>query len=311
MRFVTYISNEDAVVGLLTPDQKYVIDLRQAQIVKEDPNPVLHPLPNQLLQCIQMGEAFVEISREILQFVEAYRQNAGDVQLSWLQPLESVQLLAPIPRPAKNIFCVGKNYAEHVEELGGRGDVPEHLVVFTKAPTAVSRPGGVVSCQSHVTQQMDYEGELAVVIGKKARGISEEEAMDVVFGYTIINDLTARDLQSRHRQWFLGKSLDGFCPMGPYLVTKDEVPFPERLNIVTRVNGEVRQSANTEQMIFTIPQIIATISAGTTLEPGDIIATGTPAGVGHAKQPPAYLKPGDVVEVEVEGLGILKTFIGE
>jgi len=135
--------------------------------------------------------------------------------------------------------------------------------------------------------------------------------MDVVFGYTIINDLTARDLQSRHRQWFLGKSLDGFCPMGPYLVTKDEVPFPERLNIVTRVNGEVRQSANTEQMIFTIPQIIATISAGTTLEPGDIIATGTPAGVGHAKQPPAYLKPGDVVEVEVEGLGILKTFIGE
>ncbi len=311
MRFVTYISNGEETVGLLTPDQKYVIDLRQAQIVKDDPNPVPHPLPNQLLACIQMGEAFVEISREILHFVEAYRQNAGDVQLSWLQPLASVELSAPIPRPAKNIFCVGKNYVDHAEEMGGKGATPDHLVVFTKAPTAVSRPGGVVSCQSDVTHKVDYEGELAVVIGKKARNIREEEAMDVVFGYTIINDLTARDLQSRHQQWFLGKSLDGFCPMGPVLVTKDEVPMPERLNIVTRVNGEVRQSANTEQMIFTIPQIIATIAAGTTLEPGDIIATGTPAGVGHAKHPPVYLKPGDVVEVEVEGLGVLRTYMGE
>ncbi|OJF16354.1 MAG: hypothetical protein A6D91_12020, partial [Bacillaceae bacterium G1] len=300
----------EATVGLLTPDQKYVIDLRQAQIVKDEPLPVSRPLPDSLLACIRMGEAFVEISREILRFVEAYRQLAGDVHLSWLQPLESVQLLAPIPRPAKNIMCVGKNYAEHVQEMSGKGvpgkgTVPEHLVVFTKAPTAVSAPGATVSCQSHVTQQVDYEGELAVVIGKKARGIGEEEAMDVVFGYTIINDLSARDLQFRHQQYFLGKSLDGFCPMGPYLVTKDEVPEPERLNIVTRVNGEVRQSANTQQMIFTIPQIIATIAAGTTLEPGDIIATGTPAGVGHAKNPPAYLKPGDRVEVEIEGLGVL------
>ena len=311
MRFVTYISNGNAAVGLLTPDQKYVIDLRQAQIVKDEPNPVPNPLPDNLLACIQMGEAFVEISREILRFVEAYRQNAGDIHLSWLQPLEAVQLLAPIPRPAKNIMCVGKNYVEHAEEIGGKESVPDHLIVFTKAPTAVSAPGAVVSCQSHVTQQMDYEGELAVVIGKKVRGVSEEEAMDAVFGYTIINDLSARDLQFRHKQYFLGKSIDGFCPMGPYLVTKDEVPVPERLNIVTRVNGEVRQSANTEQMIFTIPQIIATISAGTTLEPGDIIATGTPAGVGHAKHPPAYLKPGDRVDVEIEGLGVLTTFVGE
>jgi 2-keto-4-pentenoate hydratase/2-oxohepta-3-ene-1,7-dioic acid hydratase in catechol pathway len=311
MRFVTYIADGETAVGLLTRDQKYVIHLRQAQIVKDDPKPVAHPLPDSLLQCIQMGEAFVEISQEILQFVEAYRKNAGDVSLSWLKPLESVQLLAPIPRPAKNIFCVGKNYAAHAAEMGGREAIPEHLVVFSKAPTAVTHPGAVVSCQSHVTRQMDYEGELAVVIGKRARSVTEEEAMDVVFGYTLINDLTARDLQARHQQWLIGKSLDGFCPMGPYLVTKEEVPTPERLKIVTRVNGEVRQSANTEQMIFTIPKIIATLSAGITLEPGDIIATGTPAGVGHAMNPPSYLQPGDLVEVEVEGLGVLKTMIGE
>ncbi|MBX6741494.1 MAG: fumarylacetoacetate hydrolase family protein [Acetobacteraceae bacterium] len=223
------------------------------------------------------------------------------------------RLLAPIPRPAKNIFCVGKNYREHAKEFAGSGFdasakevVPEAPVVFTKPPTSVSGPGDAIPSHLDPTNSVDYEGELAVVIGKAGRGIPKAEALAHVFGYTIVNDVTARTTQHRHRQWVLGKGIDGFCPMGPAILTADEVPDPTKLHLTTWVNGEKRQDASVADLIFDIPTLIETISAGITLEPGDIIATGTPAGVGIGFNPPKFLKPGDVVRIEVPGIGVLE-----
>ncbi|WP_135466860.1 fumarylacetoacetate hydrolase family protein [Crenalkalicoccus roseus] len=220
---------------------------------------------------------------------------------------------APIPRPAKNIFCVGKNYHEHAKEFAGSGFdatakevVPEAPVVFSKPPTAVIGPGEPIPAHLDPTASVDYEGEVAVVIGRAGRGIRRAEALAHVFGYTIVNDVTARTLQHRHRQWILGKGIDGFCPMGPAILTADEVPDPARLRLRTWVNGELRQDAPLADLIFDIPTLIETISAGITLEPGDIIATGTPAGVGIGFSPPRFLRAGDVVRIEVEGIGVLE-----
>jgi 2-keto-4-pentenoate hydratase/2-oxohepta-3-ene-1,7-dioic acid hydratase in catechol pathway len=220
---------------------------------------------------------------------------------------------APIPRPAKNIFCVGKNYREHAKEFAGSGFdatarevVPEAPVVFSKPPTAVIGPGEPIPAHLDPTASVDYEGEVAVVIGRAGRGIRRAEALAHVFGYTIVNDVTARTLQHQHRQWILGKGIDGFCPMGPAILTADEVPDPARLRLRTWVNGELRQDAPLADLIFDIPTLIETISAGITLEPGDIIATGTPAGVGIGFSPPRFLRAGDVVRIEVEGIGVLE-----
>jgi 2-keto-4-pentenoate hydratase/2-oxohepta-3-ene-1,7-dioic acid hydratase in catechol pathway len=227
--------------------------------------------------------------------------------------MEGAVLCAPIPRPAKNIFCVGKNYHEHAREFAGSGFdatakevVPEAPVVFSKPPTSVSGPGDSIPSFLDPTHSVDYEGELAVVIGKPGRGIRKAEALAHVFGYTIVNDVTARTLQHKHRQWILGKGIDGFCPMGPAILTADEVPDPAALHLTTTVNGEQRQSASVADLIFDIPTLIECISAGITLEPGDIIATGTPAGVGIGFNPPKFLKPGDVVRIEVAGIGVLE-----
>jgi 2-keto-4-pentenoate hydratase/2-oxohepta-3-ene-1,7-dioic acid hydratase in catechol pathway len=195
---------------------------------------------------------------------------------------------------------MGRNYAEHAAERGAQ--VPEIPVFFTKPPTTVIAPGDEIVHHA-CTEQLDYEAELAVVIGRGGRDIPRSEALAHVFGYMNLNDVTARDLQKAHQQWFKGKSLDTFCPMGPALVTADEVPDPQRLSIQLLVNGQVRQSANTSQMVFDVATLIEVLSKGMTLEPGDIIATGTPSGVGAATG--QFLKPGDTVEVEVEGLGRL------
>ena len=223
------------------------------------------------------------------------------------------RLLAPIPRPAKNIFCVGKNYHDHAKEFAGSGFdatakevVPEAPVVFSKPPTSVIAPGEPIPAHLDLTESVDYEGELAVVIGRAGRGIRKADALSHVFGYTIVNDVTARTLQHRHRQWILGKGIDGFCPMGPAILTADEVPDPGALRIVTHVNGEKRQDAPVSDLIFDIPTLIETISAGITLEPGDVIATGTPVGVGIGFDPPRFLRAGDVVRVEVPGIGVLE-----
>lgn len=211
------------------------------------------------------------------------------------------------------MFCVGKNYAAHAREFQQSGfdatssgqDVPTAPVIFTKAPSAVIGPGAAILANLDPTNSIDYEGELGVVIGRGGRGISRADAMDHVFGYTIINDVTARTLQHKHKQWFLGKSIDTFCPMGPTLVTADEIPDPTRLRLQTRVNGELRQSAVVSDLIFDIPTLIETISRGITLIPGDIIATGTPEGVGIGFNPPRYLKSGDTVVVTIDPIGTL------
>jgi 2-keto-4-pentenoate hydratase/2-oxohepta-3-ene-1,7-dioic acid hydratase in catechol pathway len=230
------------------------------------------------------------------------------------KPLAEAKVLAPLSNPPRNIFCVGKNYHEHAAEFAKSGfdssakdgeHAPEAPVVFTKAATTIIGPGARVPSHPALTQQLDYEAELAVVIGKKGIRISRENAYDHVFGYTIVNDFTARDLQKLHRQWFLGKSLDGFCPMGPYLVTADEVDL-DSMRVQCHVNGELRQDALVSQLIFDIPTIIATISAGIELQPGDIIATGTPAGVGIGFNPPRFIRAGDVMRIEITGLGILE-----
>lgn len=232
--------------------------------------------------------------------------------------LADVQLLAPIAQPRRNIFCVGKNYAEHAAEFAKSGfdssakdgeHAPEAPVVFTKPFTSVIGPGDTIPPHKDVVEQLDYEAELTVVIGKGGRGIKKADALDHVFGYTIVNDVTARDLQKLHRQWFLGKGLDGFCPMGPYLVTADELDAAN-LDVKCWVNGELRQNANTAHLIFDIPKLIETISAAITLMPGDLIATGTPAGVGIGFTPPRFLQTGDIVRIEIQHIGVLENTVG-
>jgi len=227
--------------------------------------------------------------------------------------LSGVTLLAPFPRPARNIFCVGKNYHEHAKEFARSGFdstakevVPEAPVVFTKPPSAVIGPGDVIPGHLDPTNSVDYEGELAVVIGTGGRGIAKDKAMSHVFGYTIVNDVTSRLLQQKHRQWVLGKGIDGFCPMGPAVLTADQVPDPGALQLRTWVNGELRQDALVADLIFDIPTLISTISAYITLEPGDVIATGTPVGVGIGFTPPKFLASGDVIRIEIAGIGTLE-----
>lgn len=220
------------------------------------------------------------------------------------------KLQAPIPSPRKNVLCVGRNYAEHIAE-GDRAQkqnvgVTEHPVFFTKPPTSIVAPDGDILVFPNVSESIDYEVELAVVIGKAGRNIPKAKAMDHIFGYTILNDVTARDIQRRHGgQYFKGKGLDGSCPVGPWIITADAIPDPHVLSIGLKVNGEQRQDGNTADMIFDIPTLIASLSEGMTLEPGDIIATGTPSGVGYAMEPPQFLKDGDTVVCEISEIGEL------
>lgn len=229
------------------------------------------------------------------------------------QTLDSVKLLAPIPRPRQNVICVGMNYVAHaIESDRARGrepKLPEFPVFFTKAATTVCGPGDAIPLDPRVTQQLDYEVELAFVFGRASKNITVDDALGCVFGYTIVNDISARDLQNRHQQFFKGKSLDNSCPMGPYLVTADEIPNPGALHLTLRVNGETRQDSNTGDLIFNIPKLIEYLTLGFTVQAGTIVSTGTPSGVGMGKTPPAWLKAGDVMEAEVEGLGLLKNVI--
>jgi 2-keto-4-pentenoate hydratase/2-oxohepta-3-ene-1,7-dioic acid hydratase in catechol pathway len=228
-------------------------------------------------------------------------------------PLQEVMLEAPIPRPRRNIFCVGKNYREHAKEFASSGFdssaasgvVPKHPIIFSKVPESVIAHRQSVRVDRATTQAVDYEAELAVIVGMGGRGIRPDDALSHVWGYTIINDVTARDLQGRYSQWLIGKSQDTFCPMGPWAVTRDGIDLADTA-IKCWINGELRQNANTGDLIFDVPTIIAAIAAGVTLQPGDIIATGTPAGVGIGFEPPKYLLPGDVVRIEIGGIGALE-----
>ena len=239
-----------------------------------------------------------------------------------LVPLDESRLLAPIHRPRKNVFCLGRNYAEHAAESSrafgeaaatlAPPQVPQYPAIFTKATTTINAPYGEIPYDPQVTEQLDWEAELAIVIGKAGKNIKREDAMSHVFGYMVLNDVSARDIQKRHgAQFFKGKSLDGTCPTGPWVVTADEVEDPDNLEIQTRVNGVEKQHDNTSSMLIDVRGIIEALSLGMTLEPGDIIATGTPAGVGFARTPPEYLQPGDVVECEVEKIGVLRNRVAE
>jgi len=262
-------------------------------------------LPASLLAIVRLGEpALIEL-----------RALAAALQGEPGIPLGSVRLLAPIPRPARNIFCVGLNYQAHIDEGRTRNGEPPPLpakraefpTFFTKTPSTVIGPGSAVPAHADVTQRLDWEVELGVVLGTTGVNISRERALDHIFGYTIVNDVSARDLQMRHGgQWFKGKSLDGTCPMGPWLVTRDELGAANDLSIRLKLNGVSKQDSNTRFMLFDLPALIAELSKGLTLEAGDIIATGTPDGIGAVRQPPEFLKPGDVVECEIEGIGTLR-----
>lgn len=228
--------------------------------------------------------------------------------------LNKAVLKAPIPRPTKNVFCVGWNYLEHFAEGGktleDKRELPKHPVFFTKAPTAVNGPFDPIPFQAQASTQLDWEVELGVVIGKSGANIREEDAMAHVFGYTIINDVTWRDIQRRHGgQWFKGKSLDGTCPMGPCIVTADSLDHTN-LDVECRVSGVVKQKSNTRHLYFKVPRLIAELSLGMTLEPGDIISTGTPEGVGFARNPPEWMRDGDLLETEIAGIGVMRNPIG-
>ena len=218
-------------------------------------------------------------------------------------------LRAPIPRPRRNVFCVGRNYIDHIAEgdrtRGIQTPLPQHPQFFTKPPSTVIGPGANIETEAAISTKIDYEIELAVVIGRRGRNLQAADAMGIVFGYTIGNDVTARDMQRRHDQWFKGKGLDTFCPLGPWIVAHETIGDPQALNLSLSVNGQMRQSSNTSSMLFRIDRIIAELSQGMTLEPGDIILTGTPPGVGYAMDPPQFLKPGDAVECRIDGIGVL------
>ncbi len=306
MHLVTYLAGRTARLGAVWRDT--LLDLRAlsidmaAQRTKRPRGEAL--LPGTMLELIDGGPALWARAQEIWDYGRKLvdRLDPADLRRRGVaRPLARARLLAPVPRPRKNVFCMGRNYAEHAAERGAAP--PERPVFFTKPPTAVVGPGAPVVHHA-ATQALDYEVELAVVVGRPGRDLTPEAALRHVFGYTIVNDVTARDLQKAHQQWFKGKALDTFCPMGPALVTADEVPDPQALGIRLRVNGQLRQEATTGQMIFDVATLLAVLSLGLTLEPGDILATGTPSGVGAATG--AYLKPGDVMEAEIDGLGCLR-----
>ncbi len=286
MKIVAFRQNSQPGVGLVSADLQSVqpFDLPQAQ--RE-----LGALP--VIEMLARGEALPALLATVA--------------------LSSVQIIAPIPKPRRNIFCVGKNYFAHAREFAGSGfdssakageDIPPDPIYFTKVPESVVGPGAAIEMPA-ASSAIDYEAELTVIIGRGGKGIAAKDAMAHVWGYTIINDVTARDWQSRHKQWLLGKSFDTFCPMGPWLVSADECDGT-KTNVRCYVNGEERQNASTTDLIFDIPKLIETLSAGITLYPGDIIATGTPVGVGIGFKPPKYLKSGDVVRVEIDGIGTLE-----
>ena len=259
--------------------------------------------PKTMVDLIRGGADALSAARDAMAHGEAVLKRDGLgalVERKLGAPADKVRLEAPIPRPPRNVFCLGRNYKEHAAERGA--EAPAHPVYFTKAPETVVGPGARVIHHA-ATKELDYEVELAVVIGAAGKDIPRERALEHVFGYTIINDVTARDVQKRHQQWFHGKSMDTFCPMGPVLVTADEIPDPQTLAVAMRINGETRQSSHTSKMIFPVDECIAVLSQGFTLLPADVIATGTPEGVGAALA--KFLKAGDRMEAEIERIGVL------
>ena len=286
MKLITYRQNGAEHVGALTEDGTGVLPL---------------PVPdmNTLIETMTLTD---------LRSAVAAAERGSALALS------DVELLAPIPRPRQDVLCLGMNYLAHAEEAARysadafRKERPV-AVYFSKRVSEAGKPDGLIPRHAGLTDRLDYEAELAVVLGRTARDVKAADAADCIFGYTVLNDVSARDLQTGHKQWYFGKSLDGFTPMGPVLVTADEIAYPPALEITCRVNGELRQQSNTALLITSIGQILEELTAGMTLLPGTIIATGTPAGVGMGFDPPKFLQSGDVVECAIEGIGTLRSTV--
>lgn len=297
MRLITYRSNVNAASRLGAIVGDYVVDLATLAHYSGQ------SLPDNMLDFIDLGTPAVMAGTELLNAYE------GNWPVGCAQPLVNVKVLAPIPRPRKNIFGIGLNYVEHVAEssrtLDTSKELPKEPVIFSKPPTSVIGPDDAIEHNAQITQQLDWEVELAVIIGSRAKRVSEAQALNYVFGYSLMIDMSARDCR-RAGQWIYSKGQDTYAPFGPCIVTADEIPDPHNLNLSLRVNGVTKQSSNTRHMLFKVPTLIADISKGITLEPGDIIATGTPEGVGAGRSPQEWVWPGDIIDAEVEFIGKLR-----
>ncbi len=295
MKIVTFDANGQERLGVVDA-KRGILDLKKAS----------GALPGDMIALIEGGEAALNEVKKVA--------SAAQDKNEWL-PFAGTKIYAPIPHPRKNIFCIGRNYKLHIEEGARARNLPVKFPpvpeIFSKPFTTVIGPEAGVLRHAKNTNQLDYEVELAVVIGKVARDVSAAQALDYVFGYTVFNDVTARDKQAAHGQWFKGKSFDTFGPMGPCIVTKDEFGSFSGHRITLRVNGETRQDSNTSDLLFGVPEIIESLCASLTLHPGDVIATGTPSGVALGMTPQKFLNVGDVMEAEIEGIGILRNKIVE
>ncbi|NLK64284.1 MAG: fumarylacetoacetate hydrolase family protein [Tissierellia bacterium] len=293
MFLLTYSYNNKESVGFLNEEKTGIIPAWIVFQGAED------------LDMLGIIEKFDTIElKEIKDIIDTYKETIK---------LNEVKVLSPIPYPKRNVICLGKNYLDHVKEVKSlknvNSDIPQKPIYFSKIASPAIGHEDVVNSHSHLVRQLDYEVELALIIGRKCKNVSVEEAENCIFGYTIANDISARDIQTSHGQWHKGKSFDTFCPLGPYLVHKSNISFPPKLKIQSYVNNELRQKGNTGDLIFDIPAIISDLTTGITLYPGDIILTGTPAGVGAGFNPPKYLKPGDKVDCLIEGIGTLSNTI--
>ena len=301
MKLLTYLTSDNEQRAAFVHNNK-AVDL-------EDFGELTNfPLPNILLELIDMG---IEVIDEINSLVA----DVSEAELNEISyDLNEITIVAPIPKPRKNIIGIGLNYTEHVAEsartLDTTGKLPTKPIIFSKPPTTVTGPNTHVLLNTKLTQQLDWEVELAVVIGKKGKYVAKQDALDYVFGYTILNDISARDCR-REGQWIVSKGQDTFAPMGPFLITKDEIENPHNLNLSLKLNGVEKQNSNTQFMLFNINDLIEDLSIVFTLEPGDIIATGTPAGVGAGRNPQEWMKNGDVMECYVEGIGTLTNTVKE
>ena len=290
MRLVTYEIEHREGLGVMSRDGKWIFPLRSMDMDYKT-----------------MQRLIENISESEKQLLE-YMSSQDPYKIRGAAPIEEVKLLAPIPHPRQDVICLGINYMDHAEESARfkkeefNGERP-YAVYFSKRVNQAVNPGDGIPSHSDIVKDLDYEAEMAVIIGKEASHVPENQVKDYIFGYTIINDVSARTIQNRHKQWYFGKSLDGFLPMGPCIATVDELEFPPKVQVQSRVNGELRQNENTSRLLFGVAYIVSELSQGMTLKPGTIIATGTPAGVGMGFNPPKFLKPGDVVECSVEGIG--------
>ena len=292
MKLVTCSYENRVCIGVMTGDRVAL--------------PALSPSWNNRFPDIQ---SLIEAGGEGIRTLSAFVADSGD---KITVAINDVRLMAPIPRPLKNVICMGWNYSDHLQETkpaGDHPDLPKYPIVFTKAASCVAGPFDNIPHDPAISDKLDWEVELGVVIGRAGHKIPPEKALRYVFGYVVINDITARELQKRHKQFYLSKSLPSSCPIGPAIATADEIPNPQALRLQCRVNGELKQDASTASQIFDVATVISYISKSPGLEAGDIIATGTPSGVGYARKPPEYLHPGDTVECEVEGIGRIENKI--